>query len=226
MSHGRCSDETDARHSAGAGCRRNTTGEMMQLSYAQNMEDYHLDLIFAGQATGACMSTLGRAIRWPTTFLPFLPQGLARSGGGAAGGAGRTLCPRSPARRDGPVLPGRQGRGRGRFSPGREAARVLFDGARACAGAAQFGASYQTICKRVRPLAALIDEAGLAAIDFLKIDVEGAEAEVLAGMDLARHRPRLLLIEAVQPGSMAEASGRVGAGSAGARAIGLPFSIG
>jgi FkbM family methyltransferase len=34
-------------------------------------------------------------------------------------------------------------------------------------------------------------------IDFLKIDVEGWEAEVLASGDWARHRPRILLIEAV-----------------------------
>ena len=32
--------------------RRNTTGEMMHLSYAQNMEDYHLELIFAGEDDG------------------------------------------------------------------------------------------------------------------------------------------------------------------------------
>ena len=58
----------------------------------------------------------------------------------------------------------------------------------------------------MRTLAALIAEAGLEAIDFLKIDVEGAEAEVLAGMDFARHRPRVILLEAVAPGSMADAS--------------------
>ena len=46
--------------------------------------------------------------------------------------------------------------------------------------------SFTTIVKPVRTLAALIAEAGLATIDFLKIDVEGAEADVLAGMDFAR----------------------------------------
>jgi Methyltransferase FkbM domain len=45
----------------------------------------------------------------------------------------------------------------------------------------------------------LIDEAGLDAIDFLKIDVEGAEADVLGGLDLTRHRPRVVLVEAVNP---------------------------
>lgn len=37
-------------------------------------------------------------------------------------------------------------------------------------------------------------------VDFLKIDVEGGEAAVLAGIDLRRHRPRALLIEAMPAG--------------------------
>ncbi|MGL4728061.1 MAG: FkbM family methyltransferase, partial [Bosea sp. (in: a-proteobacteria)] len=45
----------------------------------------------------------------------------------------------------------------------------------------------------------------LSRIDLLKIDVEGAEADVLAGNDWARFRPRVLCIEAVQPGSMDQA---------------------
>jgi hypothetical protein len=45
----------------------------------------------------------------------------------------------------------------------------------------------------------LIDRAGLTAIDFLKIDVEGAEPDVIAGLDLARHRPRVILVEAINP---------------------------
>lgn len=36
-------------------------------------------------------------------------------------------------------------------------------------------------------------------IDFLKIDVEGAELQVLESLDLRRHRPRIVLVEAVAP---------------------------
>lgn len=36
-------------------------------------------------------------------------------------------------------------------------------------------------------------------IHFLKIDVEGYEGQVLAGLDLERHRPRFLCIEATLP---------------------------
>jgi hypothetical protein len=42
-------------------------------------------------------------------------------------------------------------------------------------------------------------------IDFLKIDVEGGEADVLAGGDWRRHRPKVIVIEAVLPGSGAPA---------------------
>jgi FkbM family methyltransferase len=38
-------------------------------------------------------------------------------------------------------------------------------------------------------------------IDFLKIDVEGAEQDVIEGADWARHRPRIVVVEATDPGS-------------------------
>jgi FkbM family methyltransferase len=46
----------------------------------------------------------------------------------------------------------------------------------------------------VRTLDSVLEEAG-AATDFLFIDVEGHELEVLRGFDIARWRPRLLLLE-------------------------------
>jgi FkbM family methyltransferase len=39
------------------------------------------------------------------------------------------------------------------------------------------------------------------AVDFLKIDVEGAERDVLEGADWSRHRPRVVVVEATEPGS-------------------------
>ena len=38
-------------------------------------------------------------------------------------------------------------------------------------------------------------------VHFLKIDVEGAESEVLRGLDLSRHRPWVILVEATAPNS-------------------------
>lgn len=45
----------------------------------------------------------------------------------------------------------------------------------------------------------VIEDHTPVTIDFLKVDVEGAEAMVLAGVDLTLHRPRVLVIEATKP---------------------------
>jgi FkbM family methyltransferase len=46
-----------------------------------------------------------------------------------------------------------------------------------------------------RTLDEILIEAGAPTIDFISIDVEGHELDVLDGFDLARWRPRLILIE-------------------------------
>jgi FkbM family methyltransferase len=46
-----------------------------------------------------------------------------------------------------------------------------------------------------RTLSSLLDEAQAPPIDFLSLDVEGHEPQVLAGLDLARHAPRWMLVE-------------------------------
>lgn len=45
------------------------------------------------------------------------------------------------------------------------------------------------------------DASGRGEIHVLSIDVEGAEADVLAGLSFTRHRPWVLCVEAVEPGS-------------------------
>ncbi|MGB6511295.1 MAG: FkbM family methyltransferase, partial [Xanthobacteraceae bacterium] len=53
-----------------------------------------------------------------------------------------------------------------------------------------------TIDVPVRTLDDILEQAGAPApIDFVSIDVEGHEVEVLSGFDLARWRPRLVLVE-------------------------------
>ena len=71
-------------------------------------------------------------------------------------------------------------------------------------GAAKFGASFRTSSKFVMTLARRCARlTGVQEIDFLKVDVEGAEPDVLAGGDWRRFRPKVVLVEAVAPGSMA-----------------------
>jgi len=52
----------------------------------------------------------------------------------------------------------------------------------------------------VRPLSAMIDEAIPGRpIDFMTIDTEGHELAVLRSLDLARHRPSIVLMESIRP---------------------------
>jgi len=53
----------------------------------------------------------------------------------------------------------------------------------------------------VERLDTLIERHCPKVIDFLKLDVEGSEADVLKTIDLKRFRPRALVIEATTPGS-------------------------
>jgi FkbM family methyltransferase len=54
-----------------------------------------------------------------------------------------------------------------------------------------------------RTLSSLLDEHVRPdqPVHFLKIDVEGHEAEALRGLDLGRHRPWILVVEATYPGT-------------------------
>ena len=47
----------------------------------------------------------------------------------------------------------------------------------------------------MRTLDDLLAEAGNPRLDYVSIDVEGAELQVLSGFNLERHRPPLVLIE-------------------------------
>ena len=48
---------------------------------------------------------------------------------------------------------------------------------------------------KVRPLVDVLDEHGIRAVSFMKIDVEGYEVEVLRGFDLARFAPHHIVAE-------------------------------
>jgi FkbM family methyltransferase len=170
----------------------------MHLSYAQNLEDYHLNRIFGDVAEGTYVDVGGgHPVADNVSFYFYLKgwRGLVvePQAGLAAAYAGvrprdrvvSDLAGRSDGTIDFHIVEGLHGLS--------SAVKENADSAQ------QYGAKYRTEKRPVRRLSRLIDEAGLKAIDFLKIDVEGAEADVLGGLDLARHRPRVILVEAVNP---------------------------
>ncbi|MBO0765536.1 MAG: FkbM family methyltransferase [Hyphomicrobiaceae bacterium] len=176
----------------------------MQLSYAQNLEDYHLDLVFRDQADGVYVDVGGgHPVADNVSFWFYLKgwRGLVVEPQEVLADIYKGVRPRD---RTVACLAGRTD-GEAEFHVVDKLhgfSTVVHENA---AGAAQFGAGYTTVRKPVRTLAALCAESGLARIDFLKIDVEGAEADAIAGMDFTRWRPRIVVVEAVAPGSMAEA---------------------
>jgi len=60
---------------------------------------------------------------------------------------------------------------------------------------ADFDARLASVEVRVLPLERLLAEHGIAALDFLQIDAEGLDAEILRGLDLARLRPAVIAFE-------------------------------
>lgn len=69
----------------------------------------------------------------------------------------------------------------------------------------EFGKKSKEIRRPVTTLRHLCEAHAPPVIDFLKIDVEGAEKEVLLGGDWARFRPRVIVIEALAPYTMTPA---------------------
>jgi len=55
--------------------------------------------------------------------------------------------------------------------------------------------SGQTVRVPLRTLDSILAETGVTRIDFLSVDVEGMELQVLQGLDFKKHAPELILIE-------------------------------
>lgn len=176
----------------------------MQLSYAQRLEDYHLACALGDRETGTYIDIgAGHPVADNVSYWFYLKgwRGLVVEPQRALLDLYAHLRPRDIAvsclvgDRDGDAEFHVVDRLHG-FST------TIAEHARMAAG---YGASVETIRMPMRTLASLVAEHDLGSVDFLKVDVEGAEAAVLAGMDWSKCRPRIVVVEAVEPGSMAEA---------------------
>jgi FkbM family methyltransferase len=77
--------------------------------------------------------------------------------------------------------------------------------AHARAAQVQFGKSSQAIAVAVTTLTELCERHAPPVFDFLKVDVEGAEHDVLRGGDWQSYRPKVLVVEALAPFTLAPA---------------------
>ena len=179
----------------------------MLLSYAQNMEDVVLSKLFEGQATGFYIDVGGgHAIADNVSFLFYERgwRGIVVEPQIALGKLYRQIRPRDV------LIDALAGRVAGTLELFEATTfHGLSTASAAHASAAeQAGIAGRRVNKLVTTLAELAKAHAPAVVDFLKIDVEGHEAEVLAGNDWQRLRPRVVLVEAIEPISMADASHR------------------
>jgi len=178
-------------------------GAMMDLSYAQNLEDLHLWRAFDGMRCGTYVDVgAGHPIADNVSCWFYLHgwRGLVVEPQHDLAARYAAVRPRDA------VFCGVAGRATGAAAfhvvDRLHGMSSLSEGA--AGEAARFGAGYTTRHVPMETLTNLCERHRLTEIDFMKIDVEGAEEDALAGLDLARIRPRVFCIEAMAPGTMAE----------------------
>jgi FkbM family methyltransferase len=168
------------------------------LSYAQNLEDYHLSLAFAGQGTGTYIDIGGGHPVAGSVSFWFYERGWR----------GVVVEPQEPlvllhrlVRPRDTIIRGLIGRESGNANLFVvERLHALSTTVEACADNAKaFGAGVRSVTVPAMTLAELFDSHRIEAVDFLKIDVEGAEVDVIAGGDWRRHRPKVVVVEAIKP---------------------------
>lgn len=172
----------------------------MDLSYTQNLEDYHLSLAFAGQVTGRYIDVgAGHPVADNVScwFYQRGWRGIVVEPQPELAALYARLRPRDTVVQ---ALVGRTNGERDFFLVERlHGFSTTIE--RHAQNAQALGVGYRSLRLPVVTLASLCEAQGVGEIDFLKIDVEGAEPDVLAGGDFKRFRPKVIVAEAVAPGS-------------------------
>ena len=168
------------------------------LSYAQNLEDYHLSLAFSDRPTGTYIDIGGgHPIAGSVSFWFYERgwQGIVVEPQESLAVLHRQLRPRDTVVRS---LIGRESGSANLFVVDRFHALSTTIEANADK-TKSLGVEFQTVKLPMMTLAELCTTHGIDTIDFLKIDVEGAEADVIAGGDWQRHRPKVVVVESIKP---------------------------
>ena len=175
-----------------------TTALAKPLSYTQNLEDWHLWLALGGDGPGVYIDVGGGHPVADNVSMWFYERGWQ----------GIVVEPQSALARLYPLIRPRDtifeglvGRASG---PHDLHVFPRLHGLSTTVGANAersqvHGDTFHTITLPMLTLADLCRRHDVTRIDFLKIDVEGAEADVLAGNDWTRFRPRVVVAEAIDP---------------------------
>jgi FkbM family methyltransferase len=172
------------------------------LSYAQRFEDFHLWRCFDGQPQGFYVDIGGgHPVYDNVSFAFYLAgwRGIVAEPNPALAALSRAVRQRDHLHEG---LCGAQ--------PG-EATLYLqreFHGLsttvaeHAETAAREIGRAAEAVTLPMTTLAALCEQHAPASFEFLKVDVEGAEADVLRGADFSRFRPKVIIVEAIKPISL------------------------
>ncbi len=172
----------------------------MELTYTQNLEDYHLWQALGAKRSGFYIDVgAGHPIADNVSFWFYERgwRGICVEPQSDLAGLYRHIRPRDE------VFEGLVGRTTGEIDFHIvDRLHGFSTTVKAHAeGAEKFGAGHRTVKMPMLTMAELCARRGVTEIDFLKIDVEGAEADVLHGNDWQRFRPKVIVAEAIQPGS-------------------------
>ena len=171
----------------------------MPLSYTQNLEDYHLALAFEGQKTGFYIDVGAGHPVADNVSLWFYERGWKGIVAEPQDDLARLY---GSIRPDDIVHQGLIGASTGEadFFHVNHLHGFSTTVKNFAENAKTFGVDYTATPTAMITLADLCAVHCVSTIDFLKIDVEGAEGEVLAGNDWTRYRPKIIVAEAVSPG--------------------------
>jgi FkbM family methyltransferase len=172
---------------------------MPVLSYAQNYEDLHLARLFGDQPNGFYIDIgAGHPVHSNVSFLFYLRGWSGITAEPNPWLAQLTEAVRPRDRRIDALLGS---------APGETMYHLVeeFHGLsttvehHAQAARQKFGKAIKSFPVPVTTLKAVCQKYAVQLIDFLKIDVEGAEQAVLEGNDWARFRPKVIVVEALAP---------------------------
>jgi FkbM family methyltransferase len=175
------------------------------ISYAQRYEDMHLLRVFGGQASGFYIDIgAGHPVYDNVSFAFYLRgwSGITVEPNPWLAQLNDAVRPRD--RRIQSLVGEKPGEATYYLVEDFHGLSTTVEG-HALKAQSEFGKASQAMRMPVTTLRALCEQYAPTGIDFLKIDVEGAEREVLLGGDWRRFRPKVIVLEALAPVTMAPA---------------------